>query len=535
MGNLFRYYTLLAKRWMWMFVVCAIICSGATYLVSSFLRPMYQASAYLIVDIGATAHPSISDSLQAVPTFAQLITIPTVLDPVVARHPGLSSQDLLSMLAVKPQTNTQIIELDVQAANPQLAADLANQVSQSFAHYANANSSGTVRIIPASAPAFPAQPRPLQGAGVGALVGLILALLLVMLFEWIENRPTSVEQIQKLLGAEILALLPRFSRRSGQAEAEKYHMLCASLDVAQASQPFKLVMFASALAGEGKSTVASNVAIHLAQAGKQVLLVDLNIHRPALAREFHLPEKVGLTNVLAKNGNPLLIERYAQATRLPGLSVLLAGTQEMSSAEFLRALATTQLFSQLKQAAFDYVLFDAPPLLTVAEAQVLASSIEALVLVVDGSHTPCKALMRIRQLLWRMQTTRVLGVVVNQSSWRDCTDTYSYPYALPQPALENKVPQLLIEEVTLELPTVTALELPTVAMKLIPAPPPISELGQARLPDTGESERISQPFPEHVIRPGLSLSSLTMSGNGLMRRALGADTVPSAPGPLQSL
>lgn len=533
MGNLLRYYTLLAKRWMWMFVVCAIVCSSATYLISSFLRPVYQASAYLIIDVGASAHPSISDSLQAVPTFAQLITIPTVLDPVVTQHPGLSSQDLLSMLTVKPQTNTQIIELDVQASNPQLAADLANQVSQSFARYANANSSGTVQIIPASAPAFPAQPRPLQSAGIGALVGLILALLLSGLFEWIGNRPTSVEQIQKLLGAEILLLLPYYSRRRRKVAAEKYRMLCASLDVAQASQPFKLVMFASALAGEGKSTVASNVAIHLAQAGKQVLLVDLNIHRPALAHEFHLSEQVGLTNVLAKNGNPLLIERYAQATQLPGLSVLLTGTQKMSSAEFLRALTTTQLFSQLQQAAFDYVLFDAPPLLTVAEAQVLASAIEALVLVVDGSHTPCKALMRTRQLLWRMQTTRVLGVVVNQSLWRDYTDTH--PYALPQPLLENREARLVVEEVTLELPTVRALELPTVALKLIPAPLPVSELGETHLPDTGESERIHQPFPERVIRPGLSLSGLAMSRNGLLQRAFSADTIPSTPGPVQPL
>ena len=171
MGNLFRYYTLLAKRWMWMFIVCVLVCGSATYLISSFLRPVYQASAYLVIDVGASAHPSISDSLQAVPTFAQLITIPTVLDPVVAQHPGLSLSDLLSMLTVKPQTNTQIIELDIQTANPQLAAELANQISQSFARYANATTPGTVQIIPASTPAFPAQPRPLQEAGIGALVG----------------------------------------------------------------------------------------------------------------------------------------------------------------------------------------------------------------------------------------------------------------------------------------------------------------------------------------------------------------------------
>jgi capsular exopolysaccharide synthesis family protein len=507
---------------MWMLVVCVIICSSATYLISLFLRPVYQASAYLVVNVGAETHPSISDSLQAVPTFAQLITIPTVLNPVVAQHPGLSLQDVLSMVVVKPQTNTQIIELDVQAANPRLAAELANQISQSFAHYADATASGAVQIIPATVPVLPVQPRPLQSGGIGALVGLVLALLLLALFEWISNRPTSVEQIQKVLDTEILALLPHFSRRKKHITAEKYRMLCASLDIARAGSPFKLLLFTSALAGEGKTTVASNVAMHLAQAGKRVLLVDLNIHRPALGREFHLADQAGLTNVLARNGNPLLIERYAQSAGLPGLSVLLAGTQKMSSAEFLHTLATSQLFTQLKQSSFDYVLFDAPPLLAVSDTQVLASLVEALVLVVDGSHTPCRALSGTRQLLWRMQRTRILGVVVNQSLWHDYTDAYRYVSPLPEPA--KREARLLVEEITQTLPAVD--------IKLIAAPLPVSEMGEQRLPDTGESERINQSPSERVIRPGLSLSGLTMSGNGLMRRAFNTNQMPTTPRPL---
>lgn len=530
MGNLFRYYTFLAKRWMWMFVLCALICSGATYLISSFLRPVYQASAYLIIDVGASAHPSISDSLQAVPTFAQLITIPTVLEPVVAQHPDLNAQDLRAMMAVKPQTNTQIIELDMQAANPQLAADLANQVSQSFARYANTNTPGTVQIIPASPPAFPAQPRPLQAAGIGALVGLVLAMLLSLLFEWISNRPSSVEQMQKLLGLEILALLPRFSHRSRRAAVEKYRMLCASLDVARAGHPFKQVMFTSALAGEGTSTVASNVAIHLAQAGKQVLLVDLNIHRPTLAREFHLSERTGLTDVLTHSGPFLSVEYYAQKTAVPGLSILLSGTQKINSAELLRLVTTGQLFAQLQQSTFDYVLLDVPPLLAVAEAQVLAASAEALVLVVDGARTPCNALGKVRQLLWRLQTTRVLGVVVNKSSWNDFADMR--PYAPSQLAYEARSAQPVAEEITHELPAVTVVELPTAAMKLIPASFAEHSLVRQTLPDTGESERVGPPFSERIIRPGLSLSGLSISGNGLIRRTFNGGTIPSTPEPL---
>lgn len=516
MGNIFRYYLLLAKRWFWLLTVCTLVSGGATCLISTYLRPVYQATAYLLINVGASAYPSVTESLQAVPTFAQLITIPAVLDPVAERHSGLSAQDLLAAISVKPQTNTQIIELSVQAAQPGVAADLANQVSQSFAQYVNTSAPGTVRFIPAMIPALPMQPRPLQDAAAGAAVGFILALILAMLFEWGGNRPTSVEQIQELLGMEVMTLVPRLSRQARRAEislasSEKYQMICTGLNVAQISHPFKLVMFTSALAGEGKSTLVSNVAVHLARAGKRVLLVDLNVHRPVIAQRFHLTSSIGLTDMLARHSRHLPLEQYSQVSSFAGLYVLAAGTRPMSSLELLRALTAAQFFARLQQTPFDYVLFDTPPLFAVAETQILASSIEALVLVVNGSRTPQRVLARTRQLLWRMQLTRILGVVVNQSSWRDYADTH--PYTLPSADRELD-PQLHIEEVTLELPAASTRQY------LISEP--VS--GQAHLPDTGETEQVSKTSSERIIRPPISLSGLTMSTNGLLGRNFEAVT-----------
>ncbi len=465
--------------------------------------------------------PSVTESLQAVPTFAQLITIPAVLDPVARQHPGLSTQDLQAAISVRPQANTQIIELSVQAAQPQEAADLANQVSQSFAQYVNVSAPDTIRFIPASVPALPVQPLPLQDAAAGAAVGFILALILATLFEWGGNRPTSIEQIQELLGMEVMALVPRLSRQARRAElplasSEKYQMICASLNVAQISRPFKLVMFTSALASEGKSTLVSNVAVHLAQAGKRVLLVDLNVHRPVIAQRFHLKNHVGLTDMLARHSRCLPLEHYCQLSSFAGLHLLTAGTRPMHSLEFLRALTAAQFFTRLQQAPFDYVLFDTPPLFAVAETQILASSIEALVLVVNGSRTPQRVLAKTRQLLWRMQLTRILGVVVNQSSWRDYGDTH--PYTLPSSAHEAD-PQLRIEDVTLELPAIATTHL------LIPEP----ASRRVHLPDTGETVQVSKTSAERIICPPISLSGLTTSTNGLLGRVLEAGAVTPVP------
>ncbi|MGH2506059.1 MAG: polysaccharide biosynthesis tyrosine autokinase, partial [Ktedonobacteraceae bacterium] len=501
----------------------------ATYLLSTMLRPVYQASTYLIITIGASTHLSITDSLQAVPTFAQLITTPSVLAPVVAQHPGMRTQDLLAMLTIKPQANTQIIELDIQAASPGLAAELANQVSQSFTQYANTGAPGTVHFISAQASAIPIQPRPWESAGIGAVVGLLLAVMLSLFFEWISNRATSVEQIQELLGVEIMALVPRVPRKARlaetwQATAEKYHMICASLNLAQASKSFKLVMFTSALAGEGKSTMISQVAMDLAQAGKQVLLIDLNIHRPVLEQHFRLPSQIGLTNLLARRSTRLPIEQYSQASEVTGLRVLTAGTQRMNSAEFLQALAATQFLALLKQVMFDYVLLDAPPLFAVADTQILLPAFEAVVLVVNGARTPRRVLARTQQVLRRLQTTRVLGVIVNQSLWHDYADTH--PYTLSPPKRRGKE-RFGMEQV--------AIEQPAQATQLLPVPKLASHLQPLRLQDIGENEPVaSAEASAYVIRPMLSLNGLNMSSNGLTRkRAFDMDVMTPLPQSLQ--
>lgn len=528
MGNILRYSVLLGKRWVWLLLIAAVLSGSINYLVSTFLHPVYQASAYLIIDRGTSTYSGDNGSGQTLAAFAQSIKMPAVLAPVAELHPGMKVQDLADMISVRPQSGAQIIDLDVQADNPRLATDLADQMGQSFAQYVSTSSPGIVRIMAAQEPSLPVQPHPLTVAGLGVAIGVFLMLVLIVLLEWIGNRATSVEQIQDLLATEIMTLVPRFSRRSRlskiqQATSEKYRMVCASINVAQASRAFKLVMFTSALAGEGKSTIASNVAMHLAQAGKQVLLVDLNISRPALTWLFRLKSQPGLTDLLAGKNTHLQLETFSRASEVAGLQVLASGSRHMRPSELLQSLSTTQFFSRLQQSAFDYVIFDAPSLLSGEETRIMASSMEAIVLVVNGSCTPRRVLERTRQILWRIQTARLLGVVINQSSWRDHADTHPYPLPSPQPEWDGSDAG---KQVTMEVPVVTTMLLPSTQARIEPA--------KRRLPDTGETEQVRSSVSEYVIRPSLSLTGLAAPNNGLTRRVFHTEAPANVPQSLQN-
>lgn len=431
-GPLSRYIQL-GLRWAWLLLLGIVICGGVSYIVSKVSSPTYQATATFVINVDSTSSTNATASIASVPTYAQLLTNPTILNPVLAKHKGMTLQQLSVMITVKPQTNTQLIELDVQNRDPHLAAQLANEVSQSFIVYSNSQLPGSVLVLPATVPTTPFKPQPLQNAGIGALIGLGLAITLVVIFEWIEDRLVSSEEAQELLGMDILSVIPEDHKRKSDSRnsvtvIEQYRRLAARINAAQSTRPFKLVMVTSALAGEGKSTIAANLSTFLAVAGKRVLLIDANMRHPMLDQHFQLHNRRGFSNVFLELWASPRPELYGQETKVPNLRVLTSGELPTKPAELLQSSLARSLFEHLKDAPFDFVIFDAPPLLPVADAEIMCSLVESVVLVIDASKTPRRTMTRTKRVLANTRITK-LGIVLNKSSWLDAGADQGYPVA----------------------------------------------------------------------------------------------------------
>jgi polysaccharide biosynthesis transport protein len=429
------YYLILARRWTWLIVLGIVISAGTSYAVSKLIPPVYQSTVLLIINLkpSISAFDNVSASQLATATYSQLLISPELLKPVVAKHPELTTEELTAMVSAKTQPNTSIIEVNVTNSNPRLAAQLANEISQSFANYANTQLRyastqpiGTVQIVPADVPIHPLRPQSLLYTGIGALAGLGLAFALIIVFEWIDDRITWPDEVQSLLNMEILTLFPKLSHRQRVKKteeisvlAEEYRRLCARLTAAQMIKPFKLMMVTSALVGEGKSSVAVNLASFLAMAGKRVLLVDANLRHPTLAQYFQLKNNEQLPSTLLEIWELLETRQGGLETTIPTLHILPIGAGSSSRpAELLQSQRVHQLFNLFNKAPFDYIIFDTSALLPVADAQILASYTEACLLVIDGSKTPRKTLLRAKQILSSTHV-RILGAVVNKSYWPD--------------------------------------------------------------------------------------------------------------------
>lgn len=435
MRNPFTRYILLAKRWAWIIVLGVLLCGGVTYAVTKLMRPVYQATAFLIVsfDTSASGYDNTSAALEALPTYAQLVTSPKVLQPVVAQHKGLTLKTLAAMVTVKPQSNTQLIEVNVNNSDPRLAAQIANEIGQSFSQFSNTQLTATVQILPAQVPVDPTQPKPSQDALIGAIVGLGLSLALIVAFEWLDDRMENPEEVQELLKLDTLAVIPFLSQKDRiksaedtPALAEACRILNANLNALQATKPFKLLMVTSALAGEGKSTIAANLATFTAMAGKRVLLVDADLRHPVQDQHFQLENHQGLSTLFLEAWAQIEPQLNGQATEIPLLHVLTSGILPSNPSELLQSQLLQRILQQLKQSKqFDYVIFDTSPLLPVADAQILAGQMDAAILVVDISKTPRKALVQARQALQRTRAS-LIGLAINKSHWPDYGERLDY-------------------------------------------------------------------------------------------------------------
>ncbi|QBD78388.1 polysaccharide biosynthesis tyrosine autokinase [Ktedonosporobacter rubrisoli] len=422
-------YTLIVKRWAWVIVLGVVICGSVTYGITKLMQPVYQATAQVILTIGTNQSPyeSTNAVIALQPTYAQLVTTPQVLQPVAARH-GLTLKGLSNLVVVNAPSNTPIIKISVNNSDPRFAAQLANEVAASFAQYTNTSMGGQVQpiIVQALPPTDPSQPKPSLDAGIGALVGLGLALALIVVFEWLDDRLKGPEEAQRLLGVETLTVIPELSRKQRiknaedtPALAEGCRILCANLNRVQGAHPFKLVMITSALAGEGKSTIAANLASFLAMSGKRVLLVDADLRHPVLDQHFQLDNRQGLSNAFLEMWTQVQPQMEGQPTELPSLRVLTAGVLPSNPSELLQSPLAQQLFKHFRESKqFDYIIFDTPPLLPIADAQILASYVDVSVLVVDASKTARSLLTRTKEVLTKAGT-EFIGVVLNKSQWSE--------------------------------------------------------------------------------------------------------------------
>jgi capsular exopolysaccharide synthesis family protein len=276
-------------------------------------------------------------------------------------------------------------------------------------------------IDPAQIPLSPASPNHLKTGLLGLIAGLPLGVALAFLRERFDDRLRGRADLETHAGAAVLAVVPRMPtwKNAGEspvvtlvepksAAAEAFRTLRTSVLFAAAQRGMSTLMITSANAQEGKTSTTANLGVALAQSGKRVILVSADLRKPRLHRFFRSQNGTGITNVLAGEKSALEVLSWVG---VENLRLLPSGPVPGNPAELLGSDAMENLLAEL-QAAADFVLIDAAPMLPVADAMTLTPLTDAVLFVADARRTTRGAIEQARHQLDQVNA-RVIGTVLN--------------------------------------------------------------------------------------------------------------------------
>ena len=440
------YLRVLRRNWL-ILVVAILVGVFVAGAISLLIKPKYVSQTKLFVALQNSS--SVSELQQGnvftqarVRSYVETVSTPVVLQPVIESL-GLSDSPaaLASKITAASDANTVLITISVADESPIQAASIAQAVGASLVNAVDVlekPARGEISpvklsiVTPAVAASSPVSPNVRMNVLLGLLAGLASGIGIIALRSVLDTRIRGEIDLRRITDAPVLggisfdsdaAKKPLLTQAAAQSpRAESFRQLRTNLQFAHVSHKSKTVLMTSSLPGEGKSTTAVNLAMALAQAGQTVALVDADLRRPMVAEYLGLERNAGLTTALVGHAE---LDDLLQPWGDDRLFVLTSGQVPPNPSELLGSEVMRELILRL-ESTFDAVIIDAPPLLPVTDAAVLAQQVGGVVLVVGSQKVRSNDLEKSLAAL-DMVDADLLGVVLNRLPAKG-PDAYAYSY-----------------------------------------------------------------------------------------------------------
>jgi capsular exopolysaccharide synthesis family protein len=478
--TLATFLRVLRRRWA-VIAVCALAACGAAVALTAMQEKEYESSAKILfrdpgleqIAMGASGP---EDPLRAATTNLELGELRVVAARTAKRlqSPGVDPDEVSSSVSVDASSDSDLAEVSATTRDPVLSARMANIFAEEYiafrvdsdrarvseatdeirlqlAGLSPVDQEGpigdrlrrqeqrldslatlmtrNVELVESARPERSAvSPRPRRNAAVGLLLGLLLGFALMFLLEQFDRRLREPDDAEGAFGLPIVARIPAsksLRRRASwrqfdlrPADAEAFRKLRANLRYFNDAEPIRSLVVTSAVSSEGKSTVALNLALVEAQAGRRVLLIEANLRRPQLAEGLELPDDPGLSRILAGVADG---EEMGVSLKSGGavVDVIPAGAPPSNPAELLESDTMAGLLQRATE-RYDLVLVDTPPALAVSDVTPLLSQVDGVLVVAWLGYTTRDHAADLRKLLGAGRA-RVLGVVLNGDRVRRST------------------------------------------------------------------------------------------------------------------
>lgn len=463
----FKKYLNLTISYLWLIILLPTIFGVATYFYSIQQQKLYEVHATLLVEQRSSGlSAGVSDyqiSSHLAKTYGKLIMADPFLDLVKEKN-GFSR---LGRISTKVQEKPPMLEIYVRDSDPNLASEVANALALNFVDYvierrlteiarvqAAASAQGLTDIQslinaqftaidslyllePVSTPSSPISPDIQQNVTFGILSGIAIAFGLAFLFSMLRDTVRNPDDIRNKFGVSLLGMV--FSWNSKEVEenalvvdtapksgfAEAFKQIRTNLQFAASETDARVYLTSSPGPGDGKSTLISNLAVAIAQTGKNVIIFDGDLRRPTVHRRFVSANRdIGLSNYLSDT--EISLKEVLQNSGVNGIKVVTSGPIPPNPSELLNSIRMKQAIEEAKAVA-DIILVDCPPVLMVADTPIISTVVDMAILVVDAFTTKSSSFGATVDTL-NNAGVKIAGVIMNKVKKPRFGYGYGYGY-----------------------------------------------------------------------------------------------------------
>lgn len=445
--DLVRLAVYILKR-IWLVILCAAIGFGVMYYRASKAPDTYTASGTMfvtnsnpnLVNYGYTSTSDISSAVQLVNIYSEVVKSETVMQRVLEyviepagengneddvllsqKYPGLTTSFVRNAISMKSIHETPMVQVSCTTMDPKLSTDICNSVLQvAPGAIKDVVAAGEAKaqdfaVVPVLSNGRDDKKQGLLGGMSGAVLACALLTLLFMMNHQVEKpgeitdhyTPPILSYIRRTKGSEKDAGAYLINEKSDMDLVEGYAKLRMNLLYTLSEKMHRTVLVTSAISGEGKSTIAANLAVSLAMSGKKILLVDADMRRACQSEIFYYdPNSPGLADILTGSTTA---KKAIVSTVWENLDILPAGSMPSNPCELLESPMMTKLIQEMEE-QYDLVLMDVPPINIVSDPLALSSQAAGTLFVIRQEFSDHR---EIRRALVSCEMTgmEVLGFV----------------------------------------------------------------------------------------------------------------------------
>ena len=472
-------YVGMAVRWWWVLllgpIVGGLLAYSLAYSQFANQESIYEARATILVQQTQSSFlPNLTDmqtSQRLAATYRRLITTRPVLEEVaqeVADQMAITytPEEIRGLFQADVVSGTQLMEITAQHTNPEAAQLIAQTVAEVFIDQtqqsrlfeiarlqaaaeaqglanpsllldAQLSALGSLTIVdPAIIPRFPLaiENRTASYIAAGVALGTLLAILVIFALEYLGDKIRSVDEVERIFKLTNLGVVLRWNPKKVSPDqvlltaqprsgyAEMFRQIRANFLFAIAARPGKIFMITSSEPSEGKTTVLANLGVALAMGGRKVVLIDSDLRRPALHKYFGISNQKGLSTLLSDPGasHSSVVQEISLGET--SIAIIPSGPIPPNPAELLDSKNMRDSLEQLKE-HYELVLLDSPPMGAVADAKVIASQTDGVILLAVLGQTKTAALKESIKGI-NSAGAAIRGIVLNKVR----LPTVRYPY-----------------------------------------------------------------------------------------------------------